>query len=264
MILWGMGILLAGAGGDGWSRLRCGEEEVEVYRDSWGIPHIFARTVRAAFWAEGYTEAEDRWGQMETLRRGALGRASELRGRAALGSDRHLLRAGYTEEELRRMFDSAGPRFREIVSAYCEGVNAFLREGRERLPEAGRGEAPGPWREIDCVAIGVLMARRFGEAGDLELWGARILEHLTGRVGEPAARRILNDLLRDRDPSAPTTLNDHLRAGAEPPRERGFRAASGFPAGRQSSRSRSPGCEWPAIPPRSASARRWGTGSFLP
>ena len=57
----------------GWSALQCGDEEVRVYRDSWGIPHIFARTARAAFWAQGYLECEDRLYQMDLFRRGSRG-----------------------------------------------------------------------------------------------------------------------------------------------------------------------------------------------
>ncbi len=223
------GLALWGSGGDGWSKLHCGDEEVEVYRDSWGVPHIFARTVRAAFWAEGYTEAADRLWQMETFRRGALGQAAELRGRAALASDLNLARHGYTEAELGKMFESADARFRAAVAAYCEGVNAYLRDAPSLPPEVERlGEKPRPWKETDCVAIGVMMARRFGEAGDIEITAARVFEQIVRKVGEEDARKILRDLLRDSDPSAPTTLNDHLRGAAGPPREKGFRSAPGM------------------------------------
>ncbi len=224
-----LGLLLGGGGGDGWSKLQCGDEEVEVYRDRWGIPHIFARTARAAFWAEGYTEAEDRLWQMETFRRGALGQAAELRGRAALGSDRDLLRCGYIAEELREMFESGGERFRAAVTAYTEGVNARLRQAADLPPEYGKlGEKPRPWAETDCVAIGIMMARRFGEAGDIEITAARVFEQLARKAGEDNAHRIMRDLLRDRDPAAPTTLNDHLREKAPPPEEKGLRSAPGM------------------------------------
>jgi len=222
-------LVLWGGGEDGWSRLRCGDEEVEVYRDSWGIPHVFARSVRAAFWAEGYTEAQDRLWQMETLRRGALGQAAEIRGRGALASDRGVLLHGYTEAELQKMFDSADARFRSILTAYTEGVNAYLREARSLPPEYEKaGEKPRPWKETDCVAIGVMMARRFGEAGDIEITVARVFEQLVRKVGEEDARKVIRDLLRDKDPAAPATLNDHQRGGPVPPGEKGFRSAPGM------------------------------------
>ncbi len=222
--------LAQGAGaGDGWTRLRCGDEDVEVYRDRWGVPHVFARTVRAAFRAEGYTEAQDRLWQMETFRRGALGQAAEIRGREALAADREALRRGYTEEELGRMYGSADARFRSIVAAYTEGVNAYLRDAARLPPEYERlGLKPRPWKETDCVAIGVMMARRFGEAGDIEIAAARVLERLERKVGREDALRIMRDMLRGNDPAAPTTLNDHLRAPAAPPADKGALPAPGM------------------------------------
>ena len=51
-------IVLLGAGPDPWSTLKCGDEEVRIYRDSWGIPHVFAKTTHAVFFAQGYAEGE--------------------------------------------------------------------------------------------------------------------------------------------------------------------------------------------------------------
>src|SRR6185436_16856978 len=97
-VLLGLLVLLPSAA-DGWTTLKCGDEDVQVYRDSWGIPHVFARSPRAVFWAQGYAEAEDRFYQMDLFRRGARGQASELRGREAVANDRDRLRRGYGEEE---------------------------------------------------------------------------------------------------------------------------------------------------------------------
>ncbi len=222
-------LLLPQAPSGEWTRLKTGVEEVEVYRDAWGIPHIFAKSVRAAFWAEGYTEAQDRLWQMETFRRAAKGEAAEIQGRAALANDRDRARRGYTEEELRRMFEGSGARMRMIVAAYAEGVNAWIAEAKALPPEYSRlGLKPRPWTETDSLAIGVMMARRFGEAGDVELTVARVYDQLIRKVGEENAKLVLRDLLRESDPSAPTTLNDHARTRAEPPREKGLRRAPGM------------------------------------
>lgn len=228
-----LGVLLSLAvPDDGWSRLKMGDEVIDVYRDAWGIPHVFARTVRGAFWAEGYTEAEDRMEQMELFRRAAKGQGAAFRGKAALASDRDVALRGYTEAELQGMFDSSGARPRMIVSAYADGVNAWLKAGKDLPPlYAQLGVKPRPWSATDCVAIGVLMARRFGSAGDLELTGRRVYDELVKKVGEENAKKIVRDLLKENDPSAPTTLNDHLRTKPRPRREFGFRAAPGMSEG---------------------------------
>lgn len=204
-------VLLAPAA-DGWSTLTLGGEEVRIYRDSWGIPHIYAKTPAGAFRAQGFAESEDRFYQMDVFRRGSRGQAAQLRGREAVSSDRDRLRRGYTEEEFRAMFLSGGERFRTAVTAYTEGVNAWLGSGAPLPPEyAPLGEKPPAWTETDTVAIGVAMARRFGEAGDNELTVARVLLELSKKVGPEDARKIIDDLLREKDLAAPTTLGDNLR-----------------------------------------------------
>src|SRR5262249_45565941 len=135
---------------DSWSTLKSGDEEIRVYRDSWGIPHIFAKTPRGAFWAQGYLECEDRFVQMDLFRRASRGPAPKLRGREALATDRARLRRGYTEEEMRAMFDAGSERFRSAVSAYTAGVNAWLKSGIALPPEVAA--PPSPWTETDCIA----------------------------------------------------------------------------------------------------------------
>ena len=208
--------LLPPSPGDGWSELKRGDEPIRVYRDSWGIPHVFAKTSAGAFWAQGYLECQDRFFQMDLFRRGARGRASELRGKEALANDRDRLRRGYTEAELREMVESGSPRFKEAIAAYTDGVNAWLASGESLPPEyEALGAKPPPWIETDCLAVGVAMSRRFGEAGDTELTAARVLSELSKKVGADDARRIMGDLLREKDAAAPTTLNDYSRAKAD-------------------------------------------------
>ena len=53
-------------------------EEVRVYFDSYGIPHIYANSEADAFKALGYGHAQDRLWQMEVLRRIGAGRLTGL------------------------------------------------------------------------------------------------------------------------------------------------------------------------------------------
>src|SRR5687767_3431990 len=49
------------------------ERDVQVIRDRWGIPHIYAQSVDDLFAAQGYVMAQDRLWQMEIWRRTAAG-----------------------------------------------------------------------------------------------------------------------------------------------------------------------------------------------
>src|SRR5215216_45868 len=64
------------------------ERSVEVLRDRFGVPQIFAENERDLFFAQGYVHAQDRFFQMELGRRAGHGSLSELLGGRALELDR--------------------------------------------------------------------------------------------------------------------------------------------------------------------------------
>ena len=53
---------------------------VELLRDSWGVPHVFAETDEGAMYGLGYAAAQDRGFQMHYFLRMAQGRMSEVFG----------------------------------------------------------------------------------------------------------------------------------------------------------------------------------------
>src|ERR1043166_7015140 len=63
-------------------------ERVEVLRDRWGVPHIYAKNQDDLFFAQGFVCAQDRLFQMDLWRRLARGETAELLGKDRLESDR--------------------------------------------------------------------------------------------------------------------------------------------------------------------------------
>src|SRR5690242_18738224 len=63
------------------------DASVQVIRDRWGVPHIYAQSAADLFAAQGYVHAQDRLWQMELQRRTGHGRLSEVFGPIALDSD---------------------------------------------------------------------------------------------------------------------------------------------------------------------------------
>ena len=57
------------------------QRPVEVIRDKWGIPHIYAQNIDDLFFAQGYVQAQDRFFEMDFRRHVTAGRLSELLGR---------------------------------------------------------------------------------------------------------------------------------------------------------------------------------------
>jgi penicillin amidase len=67
---------------------------VEIVRDRYGVPHIYAGSVEDAYFALGFVHAQDRLWQMEMNRRIGSGRMSEVLGAATLDADKFLRTLG--------------------------------------------------------------------------------------------------------------------------------------------------------------------------
>jgi penicillin amidase len=130
--------------------------EVEVRRDRFGVPHIYARNQHDLFLAQGYVVAQDRFFQMEMARRAGEGRLAEVLGPAAVERDRFARLLAYRGDPAAE-WASYAPDAREIVRAFVAGVNAYIAEIRqhpERAPVelALLGVAPEPWSEEVPIA----------------------------------------------------------------------------------------------------------------
>src|SRR5271157_6329470 len=64
------------------------QKQVEILRDRWGVPHIYASTVHDLFFAQGYITAKDRLFQIDLWRRVGTGKLAEVIGPAAIERDK--------------------------------------------------------------------------------------------------------------------------------------------------------------------------------
>lgn len=104
-------------------------DEVRIYRDECGVPHIFAETNRGLFEAFGYAVAQDRLWQLEINRRSARGRSAEILGPGtAVASDQGARIRGLTDAELDARFAALNAEEQKIISAYVDGINRYIRE----------------------------------------------------------------------------------------------------------------------------------------
>ena len=120
---------------------------VEVLRDEWGIPHIYAQNDHDLFFAQGYVMAQDRLWQMEMWRRWHEGRLAEIYGPAALPYDQRTRLMMYRGPFDASEWTNYHPDAERIFTAYADGVNAYLEENRNNLPVEFQltGVVPDPW-----------------------------------------------------------------------------------------------------------------------
>ena len=154
---------------------------VEVLRDRWGVPHIYAATEEDLFFAQGYVHAQDRLFQMDANRRVGLGRLAEIVGGAALASDRLARTVGWPRAaEAQVAGIEKDPETAAVAAAYAAGVNAFIEH--ERLPPEFTLLAyrPEPWRMLDSAAWGTVLAWGLSVNWETELLRARLVVSRAG------------------------------------------------------------------------------------
>lgn len=107
--------------------------EVQVYYDTFGIPHIYAENEEDLYFALGYVHAQDRLFQMELLRRVGGGNLSEIFGPELVETDRFLRTIGINETakiSAKTYFSSDKEPFQKAALAYLQGINTYQKTGK--------------------------------------------------------------------------------------------------------------------------------------
>ena len=149
---------------------------VTIDRDALGVVTIDAANENDAMRALGYVHAQERYFEMDLLRRTAAGELAELFGPVAIDTDKehrvHRMRARVT-----RSLNSILGDKRPLAQAYVDGVNAGLRSLRTRpWPYLLLRKQPAPWRLEDSALTGYAMYFDLQDADntrELALWKLR-------------------------------------------------------------------------------------------
>ncbi len=129
------------------------EGPATIARDAYGVPVITASSRTDLAFATGMAHAQDRFFQMDLVRRQAAGELSALFGAVAIDADRHYRFHGF-RSVAREVFASLPADHRQLLSRYTEGVNAGLASLDARPFEYFvLGENPLPWREEDSLLV---------------------------------------------------------------------------------------------------------------
>lgn len=180
------------------------EKQVEILRDRWGVPHIYAATVHDLFFAQGYIAARDRLFQIDLWRRAGTGRLAEVLGPSAIERDR-LARSVNFRGDWNAEWAAYGPGAKAITTAFTDGINAYIKGLGGKWPREFQvaGYGPGMWAPEDCVSrlAGLTMTRNL----NLELTHALDIQ----RLGLEAARKTIR-----LEPAVPLELPQGLDLGA--------------------------------------------------
>ena len=147
---------------------------VEILRDEWGVPHIYAQNMHDLFFAQGYTQAQDRWWQMEFWRHIGSGTIGEITGRDddILETDIMIRTLGWREVAEQEV-DLCDEETMAHLQAFADGVNAYIssRNSGDLAIEYGVLRLIGkhievePWTVADSLVWGKVMAWDLGPRG---------------------------------------------------------------------------------------------------
>ena len=128
-------------------------DDISIYRDEYGIPHIKAKNSYDAFFGQGFATAQDRMWHMEYDRKRAYGKLSELIGVSGLDNDEFMGSLNIISN-VKDDFDQLDKSAKEMYVAYSDGVNAYLNS-KDTLPIEFdlTNLTIDSWQPWDCLAV---------------------------------------------------------------------------------------------------------------
>ena len=182
------------------------------------MPHIIAGSIEDAAFGLGYVHAQDRFWQMELLRRLGQGRLAELLPPRLIGSglidtDRTMRGLGVYRRATESL-NALSPAMRAIIDAYAAGVNAWITDDDQQFGLeltlikllSGGSYKPEPWRAADSLVWAKLMA--LGLDGN---WRAELLRlRLARKIGTDTVKFLIEPVGDNQDATL-TMANEALK-----------------------------------------------------
>ena len=161
-------------------------DDVEIYRDEWGIPHISAKKESDLFFAQGFTIAQDRLFQMDLDRLRCLGRSSEYLGKKAIANDKLNLKRDFervAKSDLKKASNSA----KNMIDSFTKGVNFYISETSVLPIEYNLlGKKPDKWEDWHSILI-----YKIRNAAEGSFNGKLFYSQLSNEIGAEKAAKLI-------------------------------------------------------------------------
>ncbi len=103
-------------------------QNIQIARDAWGVPHIFAKTDAEVAYGLAWAAAEDDFASAQELLLASQSKLAQVKGKSSAALDvigfligiEALVDTAYTE-------NTFSPDFKKILTAYTEGINAYAK-----------------------------------------------------------------------------------------------------------------------------------------
>ncbi|MGD8780255.1 MAG: penicillin acylase family protein [Ignavibacteria bacterium] len=166
------------------------ENNIEIYRDEYAIPYIFATTDYETAFALGYVHAQERLFQMDIIRRAGQGRLSEVLGTRTIAFDKMFKTLGLFRNVVEN-YDRYNPDVIKILEYYSNGVNAFIEshESDLQIEFDVLGYSPEKWKPEHSLLIVKLLAFEL----NISWWTDVSFAHLIQKLGAEKVKDVIPD-----------------------------------------------------------------------
>jgi len=195
-------------------RLKGLHSQVEIIRDRWGVPHIYASNRPDLMFAFGFIQAQDRFWQMELHRLLGMGSLAEVLGEAALEIDRLSRHVGF-RRAAQRDWEQAKEVEREVLEAFSAGINSYLASSSLPIEFKILRYRPKLWQPVESLAFAKFLAWTLNGNWDYEVLRSWTVE----RFGPELAAELEPNYPPGQPLIVPAGAEAH---GANPPLEEEF------------------------------------------
>ena len=143
---------------------------VDIYTDTYGVPHIFAENEEDLFYAAGYYAARDRLFQMSIVNYSVRGELSYAFGDHFISSDVYL-RTWRIHDTAKRLVGELDKETVDLMVAFCAGINYRTQEVYNDLPLEFKisGMKPPAWNPSIVTGYARMMAREMSQSWKPEI-----------------------------------------------------------------------------------------------
>ena len=170
-------------------------DEVNVFRDQYAVPHIYASNEEDLYRTTGYLMAQDRLWQMDLLRRVTQGRLAEIFPEEMLEIDM-LFRSLKIDKKSKQIIDSSDIEVVACLEAFADGVNQFINQNQDNLPVEFKilRYKPDQWKAYHSINLIGYMAWSLKSG-----WSNLFLEEIRNELGEEKRMELLPNITTQKE-----------------------------------------------------------------
>lgn len=102
-------------------------QQATLYRDTWGVPHVYSDDQASGMYALGYAQAQDRLRDIYLAVRTAVGRMSEVQGKDMLQQD-YIMRLTRNDTMHEGYLAQAPEQLRTNMRAFVAGIQSYIEQ----------------------------------------------------------------------------------------------------------------------------------------